>query len=262
MPWFDAGVNLTHSSYQDQMEAVLDRALAAGVEKQAVIGTCVATSQQAVALAERFPEHLVATVGVHPHDAAGVAPDYIAVLRALAQHPLVKAIGECGLDFNRNYSPPDQQRRVFRDQLALAAELNMPLYLHERDAHLEQCALLTEFKNEIPKYFTHCFTGGREALENYTQLGCYIGITGWICDERRGQDLREAVTEIPKHKLLFETDAPFLLPRSLRPKPKSRTNEPSYLPHIAEVVATLTGQSVTELEQQSWRNSLEFFAME
>ncbi|MEX1220736.1 MAG: TatD family hydrolase [Idiomarina sp.] len=262
MPWFDAGVNLTNSSFADHHEQVLQRAAAAGVSRMVVIGTCLQSSREAVQLAERYPQQLVATVGIHPHDAAGVSDTYIAELRELAAHPLVRAIGECGLDFNRNYSPPEQQLQVFREQLDLAAQLQLPVYLHERDALTQQLQLLNEFADKIPRLLTHCFTAGREALEKYLQLGCYIGITGWICDERRGDELRQAVKHIPADRLLLETDGPFLLPRTLKPKPKSRVNEPAHIPHIAGVVAALREQPVAQLEQQCWHNSLTFFGTE
>ncbi|HET8817269.1 MAG TPA: TatD family hydrolase [Pseudidiomarina sp.] len=257
MRWFDSGVNLTNGKLVHQVESYLEAAHAAGVEQLVVIGTDVEHSREALKLCDRFPDQLIATVGVHPHDAAAVSPDFISQLRELAEHPAARAVGECGLDFNRNYSPRDVQTKVFRDQLALAADLNLPVYLHERDALGEQIELLTEFHQQIPRFLTHCFTGDEKALASYLKLGCYIGITGWVCDERRGRDLQHSVLQIPADKILIETDAPFLLPRTLRPKPAYNASE--YLPHIGEFVAQLRQQEVSEFAAQTWRNSQIFF---
>ena len=257
MRWFDSGVNLTNGKLFSQVDAVLARAQQAGVEKLLVIGTNLQESADAVALCERYPEQLVATVGVHPHDAAAVAANFVTRLRQLAQHPSVVAIGECGLDFNRNYSPQQQQLQVFEQQLELAADLALPVYLHERDALQPQCELLQRYQAHIPRMLAHCFTGGKKELARYLDLGCYIGITGWLCDERRGQQLQEAVADIPPDRLLLETDAPFLLPRTIRPRP--RYNEPCYLPAIGEFLAQLRQQEVSEIAAQTWRNSLTFF---
>jgi len=257
MRWFDCGVNLTNGKLYRDVDAVLERAADAGVEKILVIGTNVQESADAVALCDRYPEQLLATVGVHPHDAADAAPDFITQLKELAKHPSVVAIGECGLDFNRNYSPQATQLEVFEAQLALAAELQLPVYLHERDAHQQQCDLLTRYQSEIPRMLAHCFTGGKKELARYLDLGCYIGITGWLCDERRGLELQQAVLDIPADRLLLETDAPFLLPRTIRPRPAQ--NEPCYLPEIGKFLAQLRHQEVREIAAQTWQNSLRFF---
>lgn len=258
MRWFDSGVNLTNGKLNRDVEGVLARAAAAGVEKMLVIGTNLVESAEAVALCSKFPEQLVATVGIHPHDAATASGDFISQLERLAQHPSVVAIGECGLDFNRNYSPQDQQLTVFEAQLQLAAKLQLPVYLHERDAHVQQCKLLAQYQSAIPRMLTHCFTGGKKELAPYLELGCYIGITGWLCDERRGTELQQAVLDIPLDRLLLETDAPFLAPRHVRPRPKQ--NEPCYLPAIGEFLAQLRQLEVSEMAAQTWHNSVSFFA--
>ena len=258
MQWFDSGANLTNGKLFRDIDSVLSRARAAGVEKILVIGTNLTESINAIALCERYPDQLLATVGIHPHDAAQAPDNFAEQLRHLAQHPSVVAIGECGLDFNRNYSPPATQRKVFEAQLQLAAELKLPVYLHERDAHTEQCELLTRYQTDIPRMLTHCFTGGKKELAPYLELGCYIGITGWLCDERRGVELQQAVLDIPPDKLLLETDAPFLAPRHVRPRPKQ--NEPCYLPAIGEFLAQLRQQEVSQIAAQTWQNSRRFFA--
>ncbi|PHR66266.1 TatD family hydrolase [Pseudidiomarina marina] len=257
MRWFDSGVNLTNGKLFRDVDAVLERAAAAGVEKLLVIGTNLQESADAVALCNRYPDRLVATVGIHPHDAADAAPDFVAQLKDLAKHPSVVAIGECGLDFNRNYSPQATQLKVFEAQLALAAELQLPVYLHERDAHQQQCDLLARYQRNIPRMLAHCFTGGKKELARYLDLGCYIGITGWLCDERRGLELQQAVLDIPADRLLLETDAPFLVPRTIRPRPAQ--NEPCFLPEIGKFLAQLRQQEVREIAAQTWQNSLRFF---
>lgn len=258
MRWFDSGVNLTNGKLFRDVEGVLRRAREAGVEKMLVIGTNLAESRDAIRLCEQYPDQLVASVGIHPHDADAAADDFIEQLATLAQHPSVVAIGECGLDFNRNYSPQPKQRDVFEAQLQLAAHLKLPVYLHERDAHREQCELLARYQSAIPKMLTHCFTGGKKELAPYLELGCYIGITGWLCDERRGTELQKAVLDIPLNRLLLETDAPFLAPRHVRPRIKQ--NEPCYLPAIGEFLAQLRQQEVSQIAAQTWQNSVSFFA--
>lgn len=266
MPWCDAGVNLTHARLHDQLPAILQRAQQAGVQQLVAIGTDVATSQAAQTLAANGQTAgitLVTTAGVHPHDAAAVSADYLDQLRLLAEQPQVRAIGECGLDFNRNFSPPAQQLKVFREQLELAVELELPVYLHERDAFAEQYALLQRYAPQLPRLLVHCFTGDRMQLEKYLELGCYIGVTGWVCDERRGDALRQAVPMIPDDRILIETDAPFLLPRTLTKAEnngiKPAFNEPAFVAHIGAQVAQLRGQDLLTLQSLSWRNSVEFF---
>lgn len=151
-----------------------------------------------------------------------------ATLRRLAENDRVVAIGECGLDFNRNFSAPEQQEYAFNAQLALAAELSLPVYLHCREAHERFIAILAPWLPQLPASVLHCFTGTREELEACLAMGLSIGITGWVCDERRGQALRELMPLIPAERLLLETDAPWLLPRDMHPRPASRRNEPCF----------------------------------
>lgn len=254
----DCGLNLSAPAFADRHASVLDESARQQVTRFVLIGTSEHSSQEALALAEQHPG-CIATAGVHPHDAANVSPGYLDVLRTLAADPRVRAVGECGLDYNRNYSPPAIQRRVFAAQLALAADLKLPVYLHERDALDDQLAILDEFRRDIPALFAHCFTGDRAALEQYIERDCYIGVTGWVCDERRGADLQAAIPAIPESRLLLETDAPYLLPRTIRPRPKSRTNLPSYLPYIVETVAQLRGTDAQALMHTTTENAQRLF---
>jgi TatD DNase family protein len=258
-PLIDIGVNLTNNSLLRDLDGVMQRAADAGVRQMVVTGTSLEVSEQARELCMRFPERLVYTCGVHPHHASewdALSPDR---LRQLAQQPGARAIGETGLDFNRSYSPQGAQETAFRRQLELAAELEMPVFCHQRDAHSRFVAILREYRERLGAVVVHCFTDSREALLECLEMDCHIGITGWICDERRGLELQQLVRLIPAERLLLETDAPYLLPRDLEPKPVSRINEPAYLPHILEAVARHRGQRADELAAQCLANTLAFF---
>jgi len=254
----DIGANLTHASFRDDLEAVVSRAHGAGVTRIVVTGTSVEESETAARIAERY--NLYSTAGVHPHHARDCGPRTIDELRRIAANKSVVAIGECGLDFNRNYSPHPDQEKWFVAQLELGIELNKPLFLHSRDAHPRFSEILRSKKPQ--KAVAHCFTGGKEELHSYLDLGLFIGITGWICDERRGRHLLELVREIPKDRLLLETDAPYLTPRDLRPQPKARRNEPAFLPHIARTVARALGRPVEEIAAETTRNAIAFFGLD
>ncbi|MEI7035427.1 TatD family hydrolase [Fulvimonas yonginensis] len=242
MQLIDIGANLTHESFRHDFDEVLARAAAAGVTRMVVTGASREGSEQALELACAHPGVLWATAGVHPHHAVDYDDDADARLRELARLPQVRAVGETGLDYHRNYSPREVQLEVFERQLAIAADLSMPLFLHQRDAHADFLPLLKRYRDRVPAAVVHCFTDTREALHDYLDLGCHIGITGWICDERRGTHLREFVREIPAGRLLLETDAPYLLPRTVRPAPSHRRNEPMYLKHLCEEVARDRGE--------------------
>ena len=237
MQLVDIGANLTHDSFDVDRPAVLERAAAAGVRRLIVTGTSVTTSAQAIELCASHPGTLYATAGGHPHHAAEFDAHTADTLRELLASPAVVAAGECGLDFFRDFAPRDAQRRAFAAQLDLAAETRKPVFLHQRDAHEEFLALLTPQRARLAGGVAHCFTGGIEELAAYLDLDLYIGITGWVCDERRGAALREALERIPLERLLIETDAPYLVPRDLVPQPRGRRNEPAFLRHILERVA-------------------------
>ena len=261
-PIIDIGVNLTNKSLMQNLEPVLQRANNAGVNKIVVTGTNLKESEKAVQLCNQHPQHLVCTAGVHPHHASDWTTDTSQQIVQLATQPCVRAIGETGLDFNRNYSPSPAQTDVFRQQLAIASELKMPVFCHQRDAHDTFLSILKEYRNKLTKVVIHCFTDTKVALFDYLDLDCHIGITGWICDERRGTELQSNVQYIPDNRLMLETDAPYLLPRSLLPKPKSRINEPCHLPHILQKVAHLQGKTIQQLGAECLKTSQLFFNIE
>ncbi len=258
----DIGVNLTNKSLARDLGGVLQRARDAGVRQMVVTGTSLAGSADAIALCARYPGRLVATCGIHPHHASEWDDATAGELETLAQAPCVRAIGETGLDFNRNYSPRDAQERAFARQLELAATLQLPLFCHQRDAHERFVAMLRAQRDRLGRVVVHCFTDSRAALEDYLDLDCHIGITGWICDERRGLELQRLVGSIPAERLLLETDAPYLLPRNLEPKPPQRINEPAYLPHILREVARHRGDDPEALAAQTRANSARFFDLD
>jgi TatD DNase family protein len=259
MELIDVGVNLAHDSFDADRDAVMQRAAAAGVVQMVITGSSEDATRKAIALSRAHPGVLYATAGVHPHHAADLTADTLPALRELAREPEVRAVGECGLDYFRDFSPRDLQRRAFGWQLELAKELGKPVFLHQRDAHDDFLAILRE--HGIRHGVAHCFTAGEAERDAYLELGLHIGITGWINDERRGLHLREVVKGIPADRLLIETDAPYLLPRDIEPAPKSRRNEPAFLPHVARAIARSRGESPESLAASSTSNARRFFAL-
>ena len=261
MELIDIGVNLTHDSFDADRDEVIARAAAAGVTGMLVTGTTVTASARAAELAAGRPG-LYATAGVHPHHASEVDAHTVGALRELLAHPKVVAVGECGLDFFRNFSPPDAQERAFEAQLELAAECGLPVFLHQRDAHERFTAMLSEHRKALAGGVAHCFTGGPAELEAYLELDLYIGVTGWLCDDRRGAALREALPRIPLDRLLLETDAPYLLPRDLPVKPRNRRNEPAFLPHVLAKVAEGLGVPVEVAARAATENTRRLFRLD
>ncbi len=257
----DIGANLAHDSFDADRGEVLERARAAGVAAMIVTGSTLDDSDAAIALCRRHPGSLRATAGVHPHHATTLKDGDAGRLADLLAEPLVVAAGECGLDYFRNFSPPDEQRRAFEMQLVLGERLGRHLFLHQRDAHGDFIAMLREHPEGARRAVLHCFTGGPAELEDCLALGLSIGVTGWICDERRGQVLRDAAPRIPSDRLMLETDAPYLLPRTIQPKPAHRRNEPSTLPAILEETARCRGEEPEALAESTTANACRFFGL-
>lgn len=257
----DIGVNLTHRSFHPDLPEVLARARAAGVDRMIVTGTSVEGSRRAAELAAAHPGTLYATAGVHPHRAKDWTDDAAATLEAMLSAPGVVAVGECGLDYDRDFSPREDQRRCFAAQLRVAARIGLPVFLHEREAHEDFVAIVREHLKDVPGAVIHCFTGSRAELDAYLELGLHVGITGWICDDRRGSHLLELVGQIPEDRLMIETDAPFLLPRDMRPRPKNRRNEPAFLLHVAKAVAVASGRPLHEVATATTRVAEAFFRL-
>jgi TatD DNase family protein len=262
MELIDIGSNLTHESFTDDRGLVISAAAAAGVTRQIVTGADLESSVAAAALADRHPARLWSTAGVHPHRAVSLDAHVRSELLSLLTNPRIVAVGECGLDYFRNFSPPAAQRAAFVAQLELAVAVGKPVFLHQRDAHEDFKSILADFCGRLAGGVAHCFTGDPAQLEDYLALGLSIGVTGWVCDERRGAALREAVPRIPAERLMLETDAPYLLPRDLDPQPKTRRNEPKYLAHIARTVARMRNEPCESLAASTTRNAVRLFRLD
>ncbi|GAB7529982.1 TatD family hydrolase [Pseudomonas sp. 3A(2025)] len=264
MQLIDIGVNLTHSSFASQRPAVLQRARDAGVSQMVLTGTSLPGSEESLQLCHELDEsaqRLFCTAGIHPHSASEWNSDSERRLQALLKEDRVRAVGECGLDFNRDFSPRPQQESVLHAHLALAAQLQRPVFLHERDASERLLAILRDYRDHLPAAVVHCFTGEQQTLYRYLDLDLHIGITGWICDERRGSHLHPLMRDIPRGRLMLESDAPWLLPRSLRPKPKNGRNEPAFLTEVLREVALHRGESLEDLAQHSTACARAFFGL-
>jgi TatD DNase family protein len=256
--WCDIGVNLFSAQFDTDRLAVLQRAAEAGVCQLILIGSDIAESKQNIEFCQQY-SGCFSTAGVHPHQAAKVESDWLSQLATLLNAPEIVALGECGLDFNRDFSPRPVQQQIFAEQLQLAKDCAKPVYLHERDAFDTQLAMLKE--HQISLGVAHCFTGDTNQLKAWLDLGLYVGITGWLCDERRGEVLQQALHYIPLDRLLLETDAPYLLPRNLLSKPVNRRNEPAYLVQVAGKVAQLRQLELHELAEITLANSRRLFQL-
>jgi len=262
-PLIDIGANLGHESFVHDLDVVIQHARDVGIVHMIVTGTSLHATQRAQEIAEQHPGFLSITAGIHPHEASTCSQEVLAQIGALARCGNVVAVGETGLDFNRDFSPRPMQEEIFQQQLQLACEIGKPVFLHQRDAHSRFLPILKNFRDQLARGgVVHCFTGERDELYDYLDLDMYIGITGWICDERRGQHLLEMVADIPPERLLLETDAPYLLPRTLRPRPKSRRNEPRFLPEVLRTVAMATGRTEREVALSSTANAQRLFDLD
>jgi TatD DNase family protein len=262
MELIDIGANLTHESFHHDLPDVLRHAGQAGVHRMIVTGTSVAATSAALDLHRAHPDRLFATAGLHPHHASDHDAATEQALRELATQPGIVAVGECGLDYYRNFSPREAQLKAFSAQLQLAVELRLPVFLHQRDAHADFIAVLREFRPQLVDGIAHCFTGQRNELEDYLAMDLAIGITGWICDERRGKHLQDIMTLVPAGRLMIETDAPYLLPRTLKPRPSSRRNEPAFLTEVAATVARSRGETLEQLAASSTAAAVQFFRLQ
>ena len=261
MDLVDIGANLTHECFDADRGEVLRHAADAGITRMIVTGTSVTESCRALELATAHKGTLYATAGVHPHNAAEFDKHAEDALRTLLAHEQVVAVGECGLDFFRDFSPRTSQRGAFEAQLEIAAEVQLPVFLHQRDAHEAFLEMLQPIRDRLCGGVAHCFTGTADMARDYLDMDLHIGITGWLCDERRGADLRDAVRHLPLNRVLIETDAPFLLPRDLPRKPRGRRNEPRFLPHILQRLASAMGRSASEVADAIRGNAEQLFSI-
>jgi TatD DNase family protein len=249
--WVDSHCHLDDRRFENDREAVVQAAIAAGVGHMISIGTGDGPPdlEAGIRMADRFGP-VYASVGVHPHDAAKAMPDTYVAIRDLAQHPKVLHLGEMGLDYYYDNSPRDVQRAVFLRQLELAGDLAMPVSIHTRDAWNDTVTCIQEvWGNSGPGGIFHCFSGGPEEAGQALELGFHIGLGG-VLTFPRSDLLREAARCIPVERIVLETDAPYLAPVPYRGK----RNEPSYVVHTAEHLAKVLGMSGEELKETTWKN--------
>lgn len=261
-PLIDIGANLTHESFQKDLDDVLERAAQANLTAMVLTGTDRASINASAEMTRRdTPVALYSTAGLHPHHAGDFDDSLRHFIEESLTHPGVVAVGECGLDYHRDFSSPADQRRAFEAHLEMAARTRKPLFLHERDAGSDMLDMLRQWRDDIGPAVVHCFTGDKQTLYGYLDLDLYIGQTGWLCDERRGQHLRELVVDIPDHRLMIETDCPYLLPRNLPAKLKGRRHEPALLPWIAREIALCRGVGEADIARSTTANAQRFFGI-
>lgn len=247
--------NLPELGEGAELEAKLDRALAEGVVKSAVVGSTMEDSREAIELCRRYGKKygLFAVTGIHPHEVKELTGDYMSELTAMAENPLTRAWGEIGLDYYYDLSPRELQIRVLGEQLEAAKSLNKPVVFHVRDAYEDFWPMMTETLAP-EKAELHCFTGSKEDLYKGLDRGWMFGVTG-IVTFKRADDIRELVKLMPVENILCETDSPWMSPVPFRGK----TNEPSRMPLIYRAVAEVKGMDVREFCEQIWENNIKFY---
>ena len=259
----DIGINLTHKAFRNHWRNAVQRAIDSGVTTMLLTGTSIEGSRQSLQLAQDWlgetgSSNLYATVGIHPHDAKTWNGKSANEMKELLKHPLAVSVGECGLDYNRNFSTPADQIHAFREQVKIAIELQKPLFLHEREAHKDLIKVLDEFKDEqLPPIVIHCFTGTKDEALEYIHRGYYIGFTGTICKKQRGAPLRELLPSLPLDKIMVETDAPFM-----GFKKKRKSSEPTDCIDVAKTLAETVGVSHSTVCDTTTANDLGFFGIE
>jgi TatD DNase family protein len=256
----DIGANLTNFRFAKCLPEVLKAATENNVERIIITGTDVKNSILANGIVEKYKDDkknkvmLYSTAGIHPHDANMFNDQSIKQLEALFKNKTVVAVGECGLDYNRMFSAKDKQLKCFEEQIKLAIKLNKPLFLHERDAFDDFVKILKKYKGQV-RGVVHCFSGNGKHLDAYINLGMYIGITGWVCDDGRNADLLKALKNLPLDKLMIETDAPFLNPTS------KGDNVPANVKYVAERLAKELNIEYNELCKTVYENTVTFFSL-
>ncbi|KAL3937325.1 MAG: hypothetical protein SGBAC_007555 [Bacillariaceae sp.] len=277
----DIGINLTHKAFGKHWKEVVQRAIDDGVTKILLTGTSIQSSRANLAMAQEWFEetgqkNLYTTVGIHPHDAKtwkdlrspaedgesseNPSKSTLEEMREMLKHPLAVAVGECGLDYNRNFSSPASQVHAFKEQIQLAIQLKKPLFVHEREGHADLIKIFDEVKTddvELPPIVIHCFTGTKEEALEYIQKGFHIGFTGTICKKQRGKPLRELIPSLPLDKLMVETDAPFMGFKKGR-----RSSEPSDCVDVARKLAEALQKPFDLVATVTTRNATIFFGLD
>jgi TatD DNase family protein len=255
MTLIDSHCHLDFPDFADDLDGVIARARAAGVERMITIGTRVSKAAGVAAIAERY-EDVFFTVGTHPHEAAGEGAEDFDAMRAFAKHPKCVGIGEAGLDYHYDSAPRDVAQRVFRGHVALARELDLPLVIHTRDADADMGTILAQEMGQGRfRAVLHCFTASRELAETALDLGLSISFSG-VVTFKKSEDLRAIARDIPLDRILVETDAPYLAPTPHR----GRRNEPAFVAATAGVVAEARGLEPEALAAATCANTLRFFS--
>ena len=257
---FDIACNFSSDRFEKDLNEVIKRAQANNVTKFLLVSASLKDAEKVNKIYQNNKDSCFLTIGAHPHHANEFNSSSPLEMKQLIKEYKPHSVGETGLDFFRNISSYEEQLFAFEEQIQIAIETNLPLFLHQRDAHDDFLKVISKYKNDISKAVVHCFTGTQEELDDYLELGFHIGLTGWICDERRNVDLRKSLKNIPLDKLMIETDCPYLIPRNLNNKPKNNRNEPAYLPHIANEIALLINLDKDKLIDITYKNSISFFS--
>jgi len=260
----DIGANLANSTFLSDLDAVLERAREANVSQIVITGSDQASSILAKELANQHSQYLYATAGLHPHHASDFNQTLLNTFTGLLADEKVVAIGETGLDYFRNFSPADDQKTSFLAHLELAEAIKKPLFLHERDAFEEFSAIMQAHSALCERAIVHCFTGNKTALKTYLDMGMYIGVTGWICDKKRGAELREIIRYAPLDRLMIETDAPYLTPHVEGLKKQlaiKHRNEPWTLSYTAQALADAMGIEAETVIETTTKTARSFFGL-
>ncbi len=255
----DIACNFTNERFDKDLDEVINRAITNKITKFGLICSRLSDLDRLLEIYNQYSKDMFFTIGIHPHHANEINDEYLKNLKEAVINNNPHAIGETGLDFFRNLSTYDEQIYAFKEQIKIAIDTNKPLFLHQRDSHDDFIKILREYSSDINKAVVHCFTGTQEQLEDYLELDCYIGVTGWICDEKRNVELRKTIKNIPLEKLMIETDCPYLIPKNLPNKPKNNRNEPINLNHIVNEIAVLMEIDIESLRKQTFKNTINYF---
>lgn len=263
--YIDIGINLTNKQFQIDIDDVVQDALDADVSQMILTGTSVRNSEESSRIAKEYPGILYSTAGIHPHDAKSFDWQSISKLRNLLKQKHVVSVGECGLDFDRDFSPRNVQETCYKAQLELAIEVQKPLFLHERAAFTKFMEITKDYLPQLPRAVVHCFTGSLPEAKTYLDNGLYLGFTGAISDSKRFEHLKEVIQYVPLDRMMIETDAPFMLPKnvpySLLKKYHERRCEPAFLPFVAGTVAQFKGISLDKVAEETTKNAKKFFCI-
>ena len=255
----DIACNFTSDRFDNDLDEIIDRAIANNITKFGLICSQLSDLDKLLEIYNQYSINMYFTIGVHPHHANEINKEYLDKLKEVINKNNPHAIGETGLDFYRNLSTYEEQVYAFEEQIKIAIDTNKPLFLHQRDSHCDFIKILRKYSSDLNKAVVHCFTGTQDQLEAYLELDCYIGVTGWICDEKRNVELRKTIKNIPLDRLMIETDCPYLIPKDLPEKPKNNRNEPINLNHIASEIAMLMGIDEDVLRKDTFKNTINFF---